>query len=36
MKCYLFPDTLATLAELKTLVAEYRSKVGCGKGHQDD
>jgi hypothetical protein len=35
-KCYLFPDTLATLAELKTLVAEYRSKVGCGKGHQDD
>jgi DNA invertase Pin-like site-specific DNA recombinase len=35
-KCYLFPDTPATLAELKALVVEYRSKVGCGKGHQDD
>ncbi len=36
MKCYLFPDTPATLAELKSLIAEYQSKVGCGKGHQDD
>ena len=35
-KCYLFPDTPAMLAELKALVAEYRSKAGCGKGHQDD
>ena len=35
-KCYLFPDTPATLAELKALVDEYQSKVGCGKGHQDD
>ncbi len=36
MKCYLFPDTPATLARLKLLVAEYQSKMGCGKGHQDD
>jgi DNA invertase Pin-like site-specific DNA recombinase len=35
-RCYLFPDTPATLAELKALVAEYQNKVGCGKGHQDD
>ena len=35
-KCYLFPDTPATIAELQALVAEYQSKVGCGKGHQDD
>ena len=36
VKCYLFPDTPEMLAELNALVAEYRSKVGCGKGHQDD
>jgi len=35
-KCYLFPDTPATLAELKVLVTEYRSQAGCGRGHQDD
>jgi hypothetical protein len=35
-KCYLFPDTPAMLAELKRLKAEYQSKMGCGKGHQDD
>lgn len=35
-KCYLFPDTLETLAELTALVTEYQNKVGCGKGHQDD
>ena len=35
-KCYLFPDTTATLAKLEALVAEYQSKVGCGKRHQDD
>ena len=35
-KCYVFPDTPEMLAELKSLVAEYRSKLGCGKGHQDD
>ena len=34
--CYLFADTAALLAELKALVAEYQSKMGCGKGHQDD
>jgi len=34
-KCYLFPDTPAMLAELNALVSEYRSRVGCGKGHQD-
>jgi len=35
-KCYLFPDTPEMLAELNALVTEYRSKMGCGKGHQDD
>jgi hypothetical protein len=35
-KCYLFADTPATLAELKALVAEYQSTMGCGRGHQDD
>jgi hypothetical protein len=35
-RCYLFPDTPQMLAELKTLVAEYQSNAGCGKGHQDD
>ena len=34
-RCYLFPDTPQMLAELKALVAEYQSTVGCGKGHQD-
>jgi hypothetical protein len=33
-KCYLFPDTPEMLAELKTLIAEYRSKSGRRKGHQ--
>ena len=35
-RCYLFPDTPATLAELEALVAEYQSKAGSGKGRQDD
>lgn len=35
-KCYLFPDTPATLAELKALVAEHRKETGCGRGRQDD
>lgn len=35
-KCYLFPDTPETLAELTALVTEHQNKVGCGKGHQDD
>jgi len=35
-RCYLFPDTPATLAELNALVAEYQNNMGCGKGHQDD
>ena len=35
-KCYLFPDTPEMLAELKAMVTEYQSKLGCGKGHQDD
>ncbi len=35
-KCYLFPDTPKMLAELKALVADYRSNLGCGKGHQDE
>ncbi|MEO8498870.1 MAG: hypothetical protein ABI614_27730 [Planctomycetota bacterium] len=33
---YLSPDTPALLADLKSLVAEYQSKLGCRKGHQDD
>ena len=36
VKCYLFPDTPETLAELTALVTEHQNKVGCGKGHQDD
>ena len=35
-KCYLFPDTTEKLAELKTMVAAYRTNLGCGKGHQDE
>lgn len=35
-KCYLFPDTLETLAKLRVLVAEYQDKAGCGRGHQHD
>jgi DNA invertase Pin-like site-specific DNA recombinase len=35
-KCYLFPDTPDTLAEITALVTEYRSKAGSGRGHQDD
>ena len=35
-KCYLFPDTPEKLAELKTMVAAYRTNLGCGKGHQDE
>jgi len=35
-KCYLFPDTPATLAKLKALVAEHQSNADCGKGRQDD
>ena len=35
-KCYLFPDTPEMLAELMSLITEYRNKVGRGKGHQDD
>lgn len=35
-KCYLFPDTPEMLAKLKSLVAEYRNTLGCGRGHQDD
>ena len=35
-QCYLLSNTPAMLAELKRLVAAYQSKVGCGKGHQDD
>jgi len=35
-KCYLFPDTAATLAELKEIIAAYQSKTGSRMGHQDD
>jgi hypothetical protein len=35
-KCYLFPDTPATLAEMNALIAEYQSKLDCGRGYQDD
>jgi DNA invertase Pin-like site-specific DNA recombinase len=35
-KCYLFPDTLATLAKLRKLVTEYQQRAGSGKGHQHD
>lgn len=36
--CYLFPDTPAMLAELRTIVEEYRGKqpnLGGGRRHQD-
>jgi|SRR6056297_2451305 len=35
-KCYLFPDTPEMLADMKSLVSEYQSNLGCGKGHQDE
>lgn len=35
-KCYLFPDTPEMLANIKSLVSEYQSNLGCGKGHQDE
>jgi DNA invertase Pin-like site-specific DNA recombinase len=35
-KCYLFPDTPATLATLRALVSEYQDKAGGGRGHQHD
>lgn len=28
--CYLFPDTPATLAALRALIAEHQSHTGCG------
>lgn len=34
--CYLFPDTLEMLADMKSLVFEYQINLGCGKGHQDE
>jgi hypothetical protein len=33
-KCYLFPDTPETLAQLKATIAEFQDKMGRGKGHQ--
>jgi hypothetical protein len=36
LRCYLFPDTPAVLAELEALVAEYQRQTGSGRGHQDD
>jgi DNA invertase Pin-like site-specific DNA recombinase len=35
-KCYLFANTPATLTKLRTLVANYQDKAGCGRGHQHD
>lgn len=35
MKCYLFPDSKKTRADLKKLVTEYQQQMGCGRGHQD-
>jgi DNA invertase Pin-like site-specific DNA recombinase len=35
-KCYTFPDTPETMAKLRALVAEYKDKMGCGRGHQHD
>ena len=34
-KCYLFPDTLETLEELKATITEFQHKLARGKGHQD-
>lgn len=35
-KCYLFPDTPATLACFQSLITEFQAKTGCRRGHQDD
>ena len=35
-KCYLFPDSPKTLAELKSIISSFRSKMDCRKGHQDE
>jgi DNA invertase Pin-like site-specific DNA recombinase len=34
-KCYLFPDTPQTLAEIKAIISTFQSNLGCGRGHQD-
>ena len=33
-KCYLFPDTPETLAELKATITEFPNQLARGKGHQ--
>jgi hypothetical protein len=35
-KCYLFPDTPETLNELRAVITEFRNKLACRRGHQDD
>lgn len=35
-KCYLFPDTPETLAELRAVITAFNDKMGCGRGHQDE
>ena len=35
-KCYLFPDSPKTLAELKSIISSFRSKMDCRRGHQDE
>ena len=35
-KCYLFPDTPETLAELQAIITAFQQKMGCRRGHQDE
>ena len=35
-KCYLFPDTPETIAELQAIITAFQQKTGCRKGHQDE
>jgi DNA invertase Pin-like site-specific DNA recombinase len=35
-KCYLFPDTSETLAELQAVITAFDKKTGCRRGHQDE
>lgn len=35
-KCYLFPDTVELLTEMKAILQDLRRKTGCRGGHQDE